>query len=257
MWIEQQSVTSFSSGDVKHLCYMELRKILRSRPRLFFNLRVFMLEQSWGLKRFLIFAYTWLSFGIGFVRRNVSFHVLVNLAIEKRKQMITSVIIYCTWSTAFLLMMQVLGETSLYTMGRATLRSATSHWLQRESRQLPKGVGSYLAKKSWAEEGHWAAKDFFPAIELWSCSLQPLVLPLAVGVGIHDTKSVMRVCCGWEKEKGPFHLAPSARLAACTEVQGCNGKSHPQPPTSQKAGKNAGYGEIACQAQSGYPGRNQ
>lgn len=157
-----------------------------------------MLEQSWRLKRFLILAYMWLSFGVGFVCRNISFHVLVNLAIEKRKQTIFSVMIYCTWRTAFLLMKQVLGETSPSwgCHGRATLRSAISHRLQRESRQLPKGDGSYLLKKSWAEEGHWAAEDFFfPATVLWNCSLQPLVLPLAVRVGMHAaTKHVMRVC---------------------------------------------------------------
>lgn len=57
-------------------------------------MRVLMLEQRWGQKRFLSLTYTWVSFVVGFGWRSIFLHVLVNLEIGKRKQGILSVIMY-------------------------------------------------------------------------------------------------------------------------------------------------------------------
>lgn len=58
------------------------------KPSSFLNLRVLMLEQSWGQKRFLILTYTRVSFVVGFGWRNSFLHVLVDLEIGKRKERI-------------------------------------------------------------------------------------------------------------------------------------------------------------------------
>lgn len=151
----------------------------------------------------------WFSFDTGIVRRNIFLHILVNLELGWGNK--TYLVLLCIVFGELLkwaLTRQYPSlpkEASLYTTGQShSDLLLTSHWLQRESRQLPKWDKYFLAKKSWVEEGRWTIKN-----SVW------------LGFFAFSSYSALKLLI-----RLPLWLAAFVRLMACWEVPGCKGKSH-------------------------------
>lgn len=170
----QQLVTiSLLRADVKHLSYTGFMTILRPnpQPRLFFNLRVFMLELNCGQERFLIPAYTWFSFDAGMVCSNIFLRIMVNLELGRGNK------------RYLLLLFIVLGKLLFYPWSRHLSR--TDHLLIH-------------VKKSWFEEQHWTVKEgFFPR---YSATKLLISLPLHSTASARPTAFREAQCC-----KGKSH----------------------------------------------------
>lgn len=129
--------------------YREFMTILRPNPqlRLFFNLRVFMLGHSWGQQRFLIPAYTRLSFHSGMVCGNVFLHIMVNLELGRGNKRYLLEFLNCIWKTALLPMKQALRNSV-----------SSPEWIPKKELVVWKGI----VYPPWRGDKHlvWIEQDF-------------------------------------------------------------------------------------------------